>query len=183
MAPLCTAKIEEDCSARAMLWTPTMNIHQPTLHLFDQLSVSARMCVCVCWGGGGGVLNSNRLLFMESVITGLYLFFFWYRIVFPYRRWTACPHTLLPWSPLPILPKFDIPHPTSKTHYPTKQGNAIISVLWCSLLLYRPNASSPVCDVIFCAVEKVKYVGCFACGADFEAALISPFRKISTHNF
>lgn len=47
MAPLCTAKIEKDCSARALLWTPTMNIHQPTLHLFDQLSVCASMCVHV----------------------------------------------------------------------------------------------------------------------------------------
>lgn len=179
MAPLCTAKIEEDCSARAMLWTPTMNIHQPTLHLFDQLSVCVCEHVCACvWVLEFYSLTGCSLWNQSS--QGFISFFSRSELSFFYRRWTACTHAPTVINPYP--PRVLYP-PTSETHYSTKQGNAVINPLWFSLLHYCPNASSPVCDVISCAVEKVKYVGCFACCADFEVALISPFRIIITCRF
>lgn len=72
------------------------------------------------------------------------------------------------------------PYPAHILHS-APQGNATINPLWSSLLYYCPNASSPVCDVISCAVEKVNNVGCFACCAGFEVALISP--SVITHGF
>lgn len=125
MAPLCTAKIEEDCSAQAMLWTPVMNIHQPTLHLFDQLSVCASMFMCV-W-----VLEfystTGCPLWKQSSQGFICLSL--YRSVFPYHRNhiislpTHTPTAIKPYHPHVLYPLI------SQTHYSTKQGIAIINPL------------------------------------------------------
>lgn len=145
MAPLCTAKIEEDCSARAMLWTPTMNIHQPTLHLFDQLSVCVWACVCMCVGSW--ILFPNRLFFMESVITGLYLFFSRSELSFLFVE-ELLAHMLLQWS-TPTLPVVYIPPllrpttPRSKVMLSSKPfvifiapllSKCILPRLWCHFM-------------------------------------------------